>query len=116
LAQLHGIGATAVLVAIVAIGVLAALIALRGGSPWTDRLRVVLTVIIGLQVAIGALAYLTGERPAEWLHLLYGVAALAILPLAASFASEAPPQDRAWVLVAACATLLLLAWRLASTG
>ena len=38
------------------------------------------------------------------------------LPLPAAFAQEAPPPDRAWVVVAACAVLLLLAWRLASTG
>jgi hypothetical protein len=116
LAQLHTIGASAVLIAVVGTSAAAAVIALRGGSRWTDRLRIGLTLVIGLQVAIGAIAFLSGSRPAEWLHLLYGVAAVAALPLAGSFAAEAPPPDRAWVLVGACGLLLLLAWRLASTG
>lgn len=114
--QLHAIGATIVLGAILITAAASAVLALRGGSSWTDWLRYALTAIIGLQVAVGALLYLAGARPREELHLLYGLAALAILPLAGSFASEAPPRPRAWVLAATCLVLLLLAWRLASTG
>jgi peptidoglycan/LPS O-acetylase OafA/YrhL len=116
MAQLHAIGATITLGAILVTAAAAAVLALRGGSPWTNRLRYALTVIIGLQLAEGALLYLSRARPREELHLLYGLAALAILPLAGSFASEAPPRPRAWVLSATCLVLILLAWRLASTG
>ena len=114
--QLHGAGASIVLGAVVATGLAAILIAIRGGSPWTDRLRIGLTVIIGLQVLTGLALFVTGIRPGESLHLVYGLAALAILPLAGTFASEAPPRPRAWVLAAACLILLVVAWRLASTG
>lgn len=116
MAQLHSIGATVVLAAVVLTALAATLIATRGGSRWTDRLRMGLALVIGLQVLVGVALFATGARPRESLHLLYGLAMLAVLPLAGSFASEAPPRPRAWVLVAACLILLVLAWRLASTG
>ena len=114
--QLHSAGASLVLGAVVLVGIAAILIAMRGGSSWTNRLRVGLTVLIGLQVVAGLASLASGNRPNESLHLLYGLAALAILPLAGTFASEAPPPARAWVLAAACLVLLVIAWRLASTG
>jgi hypothetical protein len=114
--QLHALGANAVIVAILFTGLAAAVIALRGGSPWTDRLRLGLTGLIGLQVLGGALVLLGGGQPGETLHLLYGAVGLVVLPAAGSFAESAPPPDRAWVLLVACGLLLLLAWRLASTG
>jgi heme A synthase len=116
MAQLHGVGASVVLGAVVVTGLAATLIAIRGGSPWTDRLRIGLTVVIGLQVLAGLAMFATALRPRESLHLLYGVVALAILPIAGSFASEAPPRPRAWVLAGACLILLVVLWRLASTG
>src|SRR4029077_1730759 len=116
MAQLHGVGASVVLGAVVATTMAAILIAMRGGSPWTDRLRIWLTVVIGLQVLAGLVLFATAARPHESLHLLYGLAALAILPFAATVASEAPPRPRAWVLAGACLILLAILWRLASTG
>jgi hypothetical protein len=116
LTTLHAMGALVVFAAavLVALGVTAA--GLRGGAAWVDAARNVVLGIVVLQAAIGAVAYLGGSRPAEPLHFVYGLAAIAVLPLAATFASEAPPRPRAWVLVVALAILLVLAWRLASTG
>ena len=116
MAQLHSIGASVVLGGLVVTGLAATLIAIRGGSSWTDRLRIGLTVLIGLQVLGGVVLFASGARPRESLHLLYGLAALGIVPLAATFASEAPPRPRAWVLATACLILVVVAWRLASTG
>ncbi len=114
--HLHGLGASIVLGAVVVIGLLATVVALRGGSPWIDQLRRALTVVLGLQVATGVVLFVSGARPHESLHLLYGLVVIAILPLAGAFGSEAPPRPRAWVLVGACLLLLVVAWRLASTG
>jgi hypothetical protein len=116
MAQLHSFGASIVLGAVLVAGLLATIFAIRGGSSWTDRLRLGLTVVIGLQVVSGIAVFATGSRPSESLHLLYGLAALAILPFASTFASEAPPRPRAWVLAGVCLFLLAIAWRLASTG
>lgn len=113
---MHAIGALVVFVTVALAAIAAGVAGLRGGAPWIDTLRTgVLAVVVG-EAGIGAATYLTGSRPAEPLHLVYGLAVIAVLPLAATFASEAPPRPRAWVLVVALAVLLLLVWRLASTG
>src|SRR2546430_14840541 len=116
MAQLHSIGASVVLGGLVVTGLAATLIATRGGSSWTDRLRIGLTVLIGLQVFGGLVLFASGARPRESLHLLHGLAALGIVPLAATFASEAPPRPRAWVPPSPGLTLVVGAWRPASTG
>lgn len=116
MASLHAVGALVVFATAGVAMVIAAIAALRGGARWVDQLRTVVLAVVAVQAAIGAVAYLGGSRPAEPLHVVYGLAALAILPLAGTFASEAPPRPRAWVLVAALAILLVLAWRLSSTG
>jgi len=116
MAQVHAFGASIVLGALLVTGGIAVAAAARGGSPWIDRLRRGLTIVIGLQAVTGALLFIAGDRPRESLHLLYGLAALAILPLAGAFAGEAPLRPRAWVLGGACLLLLVVAWRLASTG
>lgn len=88
----------------------------HGGDVWIARLRLWLEAVLVVQVVIGALVFLTGARPTEWLHLVYGVVILAVIPLATTFASDAPPRARSGVLAVAGVVILLLAWRLLSTG
>jgi hypothetical protein len=88
----------------------------RGGDAWVVRLRLVLEGILVVQVLVGAVVFISGARPTEWLHFVYGVAILAVIPLATTFASEAPPRARSGVLAVAGVVILLLAWRLLSTG
>lgn len=114
--ELHGIGALVVIAAAGLFTVATGVIALRGGSPILEWLRRAMVALIGIQVAIGAVVYLTGRRPHEELHLLYGLVLLGILPLGSSFAEEAPPGPRAWVLTGAGVLLLVLGWRLWVTG
>jgi hypothetical protein len=114
--MLHVAGALIVFAAAVLATVAAGAAGLRGGARWVDALRVGVTALVLAEAAIGAVAYLTGARPAEALHLVYAAAAVALLPLAATFASEAPPRPRAWVFALALGVLLILLWRLASTG
>ena len=94
-----------------------------GVSAWLDRWHLVvrrLAPVLGgllvLQVALGAIVLLSGARPSEGLHLLYGIVILAVLPLAASFAAEAPPRPYSGVLAVGGLVVLLLAWRLLATG
>ncbi|HVL64862.1 MAG TPA: hypothetical protein VM573_06795, partial [Actinomycetota bacterium] len=64
---------------------------------------------------LGVVAF--GERPPEdRLHLLYGGMALAVLPFASFFSSEAPPPTRARVFIVAGVVLSGFAWRAAATG
>ncbi len=114
--MVHIAGAFIVFAATVLAMLAAGAAGLRGGAGWVDALRVGVTAVVVVEAAIGAAAYLTGARPGEPLHLVYGAAAVALLPLAASFASEAPPRPRAWVLAVTLGILLILFWRLASTG
>ncbi len=94
-----------------------------GVATWLDRghdlvRRAVLAMgaILVIQVLAGVVLYLGGTRPAEGLHLLYGVVIVAVLPFASSFASEAPPRSYSGAAAIAGMLILLLAWRLLSTG
>jgi hypothetical protein len=116
MAELHGLGASLVLGAAMLLAIGSALLVRRGGSIWVDRGRIVVLALVATESLLGALAWLGGDRALEALHYLYGVAALATLPLAATFASDAPPRARAALVAVASLVLTVLAWRLASTG
>jgi heme A synthase len=113
---LHGLGASIVLGAGLLFVIGSALLSRRGGSPWVDRAGMVVAALLAAEAVLGAITWLGGNRPRESLHYLYAVAALATLPIAATFASEAPPRPRAVVMAVAGALLVILTWRLASTG
>lgn len=118
MSQLHGTLGMLALVAALLFALAAALVAWldRGGDAWIARLRLALEAILVVQVLIGLVLFLAGARPSEWLHFVYGLGILAAIPLATSFASDAPPRARSGVLAVAGVVVLLLAWRLLSTG
>ena len=114
---LHQLLGTVIVVVTVVYAVAALLAA------WLDRWHATITrsgaavtSLLAVQAAVGAIRYLTGARPVEGLHLLYGLVIIGVLPIAATFASEAPPRPRSAVAAAGGAVILLLAWRLLSTG
>jgi len=117
MSQAHAIGSVIVLAA-VAIFFLFALYSARTGAHGgiLMRLRIGVIGITAAQLALGALLYANGQRPAESLHILYGVVALAAIPLAATFAYEAPPKARAGALAAGAGLMLAMIWRLWVTG
>jgi hypothetical protein len=84
--------------------------------PWFDVVGKGLVALLAVQLVLGLLAYSSGGRPEEFLHVLYGAAALAVLPLARSFASEAPSRARAGTMAVAAAGMLALVWRAFSTA
>jgi heme A synthase len=87
-----------------------------GSTTWLEWARNGLLTLIAIQILIGAIVYLDGWRPQEPLHFLYGAILLGILPLASTFASEAPPKPRSAVLAIAGLVMLVLLWRLLETG
>ena len=115
--EAHAIGSVVLLVA-AAIFFAFALYSARTGAHGAIlmRLRIGVVGITAAQLALGALLYANGERPAESLHILYGVVALAAIPLAATFAFEAPPKARAGALAAGAGLMLAMIWRLWVTG
>jgi len=115
--QAHAIGSVVVLVA-AAIFFVFALYSARTGAhaDVLSKLRLGLVGLAAAQLALGALLYATGERPAESLHILYGIVAVIAIPAAASFAFEAPPKARAGALAAGAGLMLAMIWRLWVTG
>lgn len=118
--QLHAIGAWVVVAMVIGFGLAATALAAFDragrGRQLLRILRVTVGVVIGLEALLGAVLFVGGAAPAEVLHLLYGLAVLAVLPIAASFADEAPPRSRAGVMAAAALVQLLLIWRVYVTG
>lgn len=86
---------------------------------WHEGARILAGVVLGafvVQSGIGLAVLIGGEEPQDGLHILYAVGLVAVLPLALTFASEAPRRSRSAVLAAAGVAALLLAWRLLVTG
>src|SRR2546423_12468060 len=99
MAQAHGDFAGIVVIVTIAFAVAVAAVALaaRGRrllvwGPWA------VLAVLAVQGALGIATYASGHRPAEKLHLLYGVLVFLPLPFARSFASQAEPKPRAWTI------------------
>jgi hypothetical protein len=114
---LHAAAGWIVLLLTAALIVVAFVVArLLGHRAWLETAWKVVVGAVALEASIGIILYATGDRPKETLHLLYGVVAVVALPAASSFAQDAPPKARSWVLVVGGAFTLLMVWRLFSTG
>jgi len=69
-------------------------------------------------VALGAASglFLLGDHePADGLHLVYGIVALAVLPVARSWVASSPSRERL-IMAGSGIILALLLWRLLQTG
>lgn len=88
----------------------------RAGGPAFERFQA--AVVSGLVVAAasGLILFATGARPAEGLHLLYSVVAIALIPLARSFVGRANGRAAAALLLAAFVVLGGVLYRLFKTG
>jgi hypothetical protein len=124
--QLLGILVVVATVALLAAGGWSALATRRSGGTRDHRFAVdrLVLVVIGLVLAnglVGLLLISTGARPADALHLLYGPAALATLPVGvwlsrrASAGAAGPRRREAWLVVATI-VLLGIELRLFATG
>ena len=124
--QLLGILVVVATVALLAAGGWSGLATRRSGGTRDHRFAVdrLVLVVIGLVLANGLVGLVligTGARPADALHLLYGPAALATLPVGgwlsrrASAGAAAPHRREAWLVVATI-VLLGIELRLFMTG
>ena len=117
MAGLHVIGSVVSLVAagMLVVGAGVAALSDRGHGAIRPLVGLVLGVFV-TQSLLGLVLLLGGGAPSEGLHLLYGIGLVIVIPLARSFAAEAPDRARSGVLAVAGILALALAWRLFATG
>lgn len=116
MAQVHATVGMVLIGGAVLFTLAAAVAVLAGGGTWLEGVRVAFTTAVGIQVTLGVVSFVDGDRPAEALHFVYGIAALAVVPFTSFFAAEAPPRSRAKVLGVAGILALGLLWRSGATG
>jgi hypothetical protein len=88
----------------------------RAGGPAFERLQAAVVAALIVGVASGLIMIAAGARPAEGLHLLYAVIALALIPLARSFLGRAGGRAPAALLLVAFVVLGAVLYRLFTTG
>jgi len=106
-----------VLVVAVAGALLSVLALLRPRLMPTVRVYLRLELLtVALQVVVGLVLLLLGERPSQLLHWFYGAATLLALPLATVIGRGRGVRDETvWIVGGAVATVLF-AFRAVSTG
>ena len=88
----------------------------RAGGPAFVRFQAAVVSLLVVGSASGLVLLATGARPAEGLHLLYAIVAIALIPLARSFLGRANGRGPAALMLAAFVVLGGVAYRLFSTG
>lgn len=114
---IHGLLAYAIVAVIVAgIGWSVVLVvAGRAGGPTFERFQAAVASLLVVGAASGLVLLATGARPADGLHLLYAVVAIALIPLARSFLGGTN-RAAAALLLAAFVVLGGVVYRLFTTG
>ncbi len=72
--------------------------------------------VIAVQAALGIGLAISGHRPAEGLHFLYGPLVLLALPVAMLIGSRTDERGEHLALLGGCAAVVLLSLRAISTG
>ena len=73
-------------------------------------------VLVGMTAAAGLAMLVRGERPHEWLHVLYALLAFGMVPAVDSVALHAAPRAQGWARFAGSAVALAVVARLFATG
>lgn len=116
--DLHGsLGAVALVLAALGAAWSVATLVLRRPP---GRLYVVnlvwVVIVLALTGALGVLQLASGAGPKDGLHVLYGIVAVAALPIAAAAASGRPERQQAVIGVIGTIVALILVLRLFQTG
>lgn len=88
----------------------------RGGGPAFEKFQAAVAALLVVSAASGVVLFASGARPADLLHLLYALIAIALIPLARSFLGRATGRGADAVLLAAFAGIGAVAYRLFTTG
>lgn len=81
-----------------------------------ERFQAAVVSVLVVAAASGLVLLATGAQPAEGLHLLYAIVAIALIPLARSFSGRANGQAPRALLLAAFVVLAGVMYRLFATG
>ena len=74
------------------------------------------TILVGMAAAGGLALLVGGHRPREWLHLVYALVALGLIPLADSLVAQASPRRRALARLLGALVAAVVIARLFATG
>ena len=74
------------------------------------------TILVGMTAAGGLALLAGGRRPHEWLHLVYALVALALVPLADSLAAQEDPRRQALARLLGTLVAAVVILRLFATG
>jgi hypothetical protein len=74
------------------------------------------TILLGMAAAGGLALLLAGQRPREWLHLVYALVALGLVPLTGSLVAQASPRRRALARLLGALVAAVVILRLFATG
>lgn len=88
----------------------------RTGGPGFERFQAAVVSLVIVGAASGLALVLFGARPAEGLHLLYAVIAVALVPLGRSFLGRASGRGASVLLLVAFVVLGAILYRLYTTG
>lgn len=88
----------------------------RAGEPAFERFQAAVVSLLVVGAASGLILFATGARPADGLHLLYAIVAIALIPLARSFLGRANGRAAAALMLAAFVVLGGVVFRLFMTG
>lgn len=115
---IHQFLAYAVLAAVVGGAVWSAALARTGrtGGARFEQYQAAVVSLIILGAAIGLIMLASGSRPADGLHLLYAVIAIAVIPLARSFLGGTGGRRAGALMLAAFVALGAIGYRLLTTG
>jgi hypothetical protein len=73
-------------------------------------------VVIGMTSAAGLAMLVRGERPSEWLHLVYAILTFGLVPVADSFAAHGSPRVKSLARFGGALVALGVIVRLFATG
>jgi heme A synthase len=115
--QIHAIGHLVVVVVAIAYAALGLLIAVSEKAPrQAHAASLILLAAVVVTAGTGIIGVMTGGRPSELLHWVYGAAMLLGLLAGIGFGVTIAPRPRGLVMLATGTFLLLLAFRLGETG
>ncbi len=115
---IHRLLAYAVIAAVAGGAVWSAALARSGrtGGPRFEQFQAAVVSLVIVGAASGLMLLVAGSRPADGLHILYALIAIALIPLARSFLGRMRGRGPSTLLLVAFVVLGAVVYRLFTTG